>query len=115
MKRFRHLVEVLALITVVFASPAQAGNRAQIIFSANPVTVGNTYTVRLSHFRANTWVTVGAYYLPVNSYCGGVTDSAGTFACTMTALSAGSIEHEAKEQQRTKLRVRAEAFLQVNP
>jgi hypothetical protein len=105
------LFAAFALISILAVTPAavagkgkgkgtRAGGstRATISFSPAQTTVGSQYRVNGSGFRANTWVTVGAYFSDTTWWNSQKTDAAGKFSLLFTATSAGQIYHEAKQQ-----------------
>jgi hypothetical protein len=126
--RFRFFAPVLltATLSVALAGPALAarpgggggggGTGATITFDSTQVTVGMQYRVTGTGFKANTWVTFGAYYPDTTWWSSGVTDGQGNFAATFTATGSGQILHEAKEQGNNgRVRLMASATLTVNP
>ena len=79
---------------------------------AGSVLVGTRYDVVASGFRPYTWVTVGASYDTVYWYSG-VTDGSGELRLTLDARAVGQIRHEAWEQRRSGMRLKATAVLTV--
>jgi len=113
------LVAVLAVAPAAVAgkgkgAPAGGSTGAKISFSSAQTTVGSQYRVNGSGFRANTWVTVGAYFSDTTWWNSQKTDSQGNFSLLFTATSAGQVYHEAKEQAKSgRLRLMATATLTV--
>jgi hypothetical protein len=93
------------------------GSGAGITFEPSTVSVGQTYQVHVSGLRANTWSTVGAYYISSDAayWCSGSSDGSGNFSCGFTAEKSGSIRHEAYQKQANRYRLSATAFLDVTP
>jgi IPT/TIG domain-containing protein len=92
------------------------GSGPTLTFEPSTGTVGQTYTVAGSGFRANTWVTVGAQYPDTTWWGSRITDSTGSFRIPFTATGSGQILHEAKEQRSNgSLRLRVSTTLTVNP
>ena len=104
--------------TAFAAKGGQRGSSgASISFdTAGDVTVGTSYTVVGSGFRADTWVTVGAHYPDTTWWASGKTDASGSIRLVLTASSAGEILHEAKEVTNSgRLRLMDTATLSVAP
>src|SRR5947209_4102201 len=109
--------------SLLIADPALASRGgkgsagASIAFNPSQgVAVGAQYQVTVSGLRANSWVTVGAYYPDTTWWSSGVTDGNGNFSCTFTATGSGQILHEAKLQGHNgRVRLMASATLTVSP
>jgi len=115
---------VLALALVPAAVAAKGGSGAStggsgVAFTFDPgvVSVGMTYQVHVSGLRANTWTTVGAYYIASDAayWCSGTTDGAGNFSCPFTAEKAGSILHETYQKTSNRYRLKGSTYLDVSP
>ncbi len=100
----------------VAARRAAGPNGAKITFDPPTVVVGTQYRINGSGFRANTWVSVGAYYSDTTWWASGVTDDQGNISLSLVATRPGEILHEAYQQGRSgRFRLKTTATLSVNP
>ena len=126
---FKHSAQALlegaliaTLVVVLIAGTAFAGGKsargggtgASVWFEPVTTTVGSTYVIAGSGFRANTFVSVGARYADTTWWPSGPTDSTGSFRFTATARTPGEIVHDVYEKARNGYRLKLSVILHVD-
>ena len=123
-RRIAHAASLVALVVALALAPAALGSRSgsggtgvSFTFDPNAVSVGLTYQVNVSGLRANTWTTVGAFYIASDAayWCSGWSTATGTFSCSFYAEKAGSIKHETYQKTSNRYRLKGTAYLTVSP
>lgn len=94
---------------------AARGGRTDVTVTFEPgsSSVGATYVIAGSGFKANSFVSIGARYADVTWWASGPTDSQGRFSLTLKATTAGAIVHDVYEKARSGYRLKTSVTLQV--
>ena len=112
------LVLALAPIAGAARGGATSTSGSPITFNPTTVSLGQVYQINVTGLSANTWTSVGAYYISTDAayWCSAYSDGTGHFSCTFTAMTTGNIRHEVYQLgNNSHYRLKATAYLTVSP